>query len=52
MLSNNGYILLRNKLKNKELNVGLSCIQNDNKVDYTIMKKFIDNIFFQQYKKI
>ena len=32
MLSNNGYILLRNKLKNKELNFGLSCIQNVNSV--------------------
>ena len=51
MLSNNGYILLKNKLKNKELNFGLSCIQNDNKVDYTIMKKFIDNIFFPTIQK-
>jgi hypothetical protein len=51
MLSNNGYILFHNKLTNKELNFGLSCIQNDNKVDYVIMKKFIDNIFFPTIQK-
>ena len=46
----NGYILLPGVLTNSELEFGLTCM-HDNKVDYTIMKQFIDNIFFQKVKE-
>ena len=50
-IKNNGYILLKNVLAEGELNFGLSCIQNDNKVNYSIMKQFIDNVFFPAVQK-
>ena len=50
-IKNNGYILLKNVLAGGELNFGLSCIQNDNKVNYSIMKQFIDNVFFSAIQK-
>jgi hypothetical protein len=50
-LLNNGYILLPNILSNDEINFGLSSIQNNNIVDYSILKQFIDKIFFHKIKK-
>lgn len=41
-----GYILLRNVLSEDDINYGLSCMENDNKVNYSILKDFIDTIFF------
>jgi len=42
-----GYILLTNVLSEHDIHVGLSCIQED-KVDYSRMKQFIDEIFFKR----
>jgi len=50
-IKNDGYILLKNVLTEEELNFGLSCIQNDNKVNYSLMKQFIDTIFFPVIQK-
>jgi hypothetical protein len=50
-IKNNGYILLRNVLTPEQLNSGLSCMTNDNKVDYSIMKQFIDNDFLPTIQK-
>lgn len=44
-LNDNGYIILRNKLSEQDINNFLLCIQNDNTVDYKIVKSFIDNPF-------
>ena len=49
-IKNNGYLLLRNKLNNKELDFGLSIIE-DKKVNYKITKQFIDNIFLVKIKE-
>lgn len=49
-IHDDGYILLKNILKNKDIEYGLSSIQ-DNKVDYLLMKNFIDNIFFKKIKE-
>lgn len=49
-INNDGYILLRNVLTENDLEYGLSSIV-DNKVDYFIMKKYIDNVFFPKIKK-
>lgn len=46
-----GYTLLPNILSKEEINFGLSSIQNNNKVDYSIMKQFIDKIFFPKIIK-
>jgi len=45
-INNDGYVLLRNVLTNDDLDYGLSCMQNENKVNYSIMKQFIDTRFF------
>ena len=50
VLDNQGYILLTNILNNNELDIGLSSIE-DNKVDYSVVKNFIDNIFFKKIKE-
>ena len=49
-INNDGYILLRNVLTKNDLEYGLSSIV-DNKVDYFIMKQYIDNVFFPKIKK-
>ena len=49
-LEKNGYMLISNILSDDELNYGLSSIKDSNKVDYLIMKKFIDNIFLEKIK--
>ena len=49
-IKNEGYILLTNKLNENDLEFGLSSII-DNKVDYSIMKQYIDNVFFPKIKK-
>ena len=49
-IKNEGYILLTNILNENELEFGLSSII-DNKVDYSIMKQYIDNVFFPKIKK-
>lgn len=49
-LSNDGYVLLQNQISNQELIFGLSCMKDDHKVDYTILKQFIDTIFFPKIK--
>ena len=41
-----GYTLLRNVLTYDDVNHALSSIKNDNKIDYSIMKQFIDTVFF------
>lgn len=48
MLDVDGYILLKNVLSKEEINYGLSSINpnDDKKINYIEMKKFIDNIFF------
>jgi hypothetical protein len=43
-LNSNGYIIIKNKMSIVEQTSGLSCM-NGNKVNYTILKSFIDNIF-------
>lgn len=43
-LNNNGYIVIKNKMSIVEQKSGLSCMIND-KVNYTVLKSFIDNIF-------
>jgi hypothetical protein len=45
-INNDGYVLLRNVLTDDDLGYGLSCMQNDNKVNYSTMKQFIDTKFF------
>ena len=50
-ITNNGYILLRKVLTDEQLNSGLSCMKNNNKVDYSIMKQFIDNVFLPTIQK-
>jgi hypothetical protein len=50
-IKNDGYVLLNGVLTPEQLNFGLSCIQNDNKVNYSIMKQFIDNTFFPAIQK-
>lgn len=50
-IKNDGYILLKNVLTEEQINFALSCIQNDNKVNYSIMKQFIDNVFFPTIQK-
>lgn len=49
-LEKNGYILISNILTDDELNYGLSSIKKSNKIDYSIMKQFIDNIFLEKIK--
>ena len=49
-IKNEGYILLTNVLNENDLEFGLSSIV-DNKVDYSIMKQYIDNVFFPKIKK-
>jgi hypothetical protein len=49
-LDEKGYILLSNVLKEKEIEFGLSCLE-DGVVDYTIMKQFIDQVFFKEIQK-
>lgn len=43
-LNNNGYIIIKNKMSIVEQKSGLSCINGD-KVNYTVLKTFIDNVF-------
>jgi len=45
-IKRDGYILLQNALTNEQLESGLACMKHDNKVDYSIMKQFIDTTFF------
>ena len=47
---NEGYMLLSNILSDNELENGISCIE-DRKVDYSRMKHFIDNVFFEKIKE-
>jgi len=49
-IKENGYILLPNVLTNNDLKIGLSSIE-DNKVNYSMLKKFIDNVFFMKIKE-
>lgn len=49
-IKNEGYILKTNVLNENDLEFGLSSIV-DNKVDYSIMKQYIDNVFFPKIKK-
>lgn len=49
-INENGYILIEKLLNENELEYGLSSIK-DNKVDYTITKKFIDNILLKKIKE-
>jgi Phytanoyl-CoA dioxygenase (PhyH) len=49
-IKQDGYILIQNVLTEEELNYGLSCIQ-DNKVDYSIIKHFIDDIFLPKIQE-
>lgn len=46
-LHDNGYIILNNTMSQHDLTYGLSCIEND-KVNYGILKYFIDHIFMKQ----
>jgi hypothetical protein len=50
LLNKDGYDLLSNMLSKEEINFGLSSIQNNNKIDYSIMKRFIDKIFLYKIK--
>ena len=50
MINKNGYVLLSNRLSNNELNYGLSSIKN-NKVNYFVTKKFIDDIFIPKIEQ-
>lgn len=45
-----GYLLLRNVLSENDLHNGLSCMVGD-KIDYSILKNFIDTIFFPTIQK-
>ncbi len=45
MIHKNGYVILNNVLTEDDVNHGLSCIQN-NKVNYSMLKNFIDTRFF------
>jgi hypothetical protein len=49
-IQENGYILLSNVLNDNELDVALSCME-ENKVDYLKFKHFIDNVFFMKIKQ-
>jgi len=49
-MDKDGYIVLRNILTEDELNNGLSCMV-ENKVNYKVLKKFIDEIFFPKITK-
>lgn len=45
-INDDGYVLLRNALTEDDIGYGLSCMQNNNKINYSIMKQFIDTKFF------
>ena len=49
-INENGYILIEKLLNENELEYGLSSIK-DNNVDYTITKKFIDDILLKKIKE-
>ncbi len=44
-LQDNGYIILRNKLSENQINSFLTFVNDDNSVNYNIVKNFIDNKF-------
>jgi hypothetical protein len=46
-LHQDGYIILPKAITEKELDSGLQCMKG-NKVDYSIMKSFVDNIFLKK----
>lgn len=50
MNKNEGYILLSNVLTEEELEYGLSSIK-DNRVNYSIVKHFIDDVFLPKIKE-
>jgi ectoine hydroxylase-related dioxygenase (phytanoyl-CoA dioxygenase family) len=45
-IHDNGYIVLQNVLNPSHIDMALTCIQEDNSVNYHIMKQFIDTCFF------
>jgi hypothetical protein len=47
----NGFVLLKNVLTPNDLQFGLSSINDDNKVDYTIVDEFVRNIFLEKIKR-
>ena len=49
-ITTDGYVILRNALSEKELEYGLSCMI-DKKVEYRILKKFIDTMLFKTVTK-
>jgi hypothetical protein len=44
-LKNNGYVVLKNKLTEEDLNYGLNSV-NDDKINYSHLKSFIDTKYF------
>jgi hypothetical protein len=42
-----GYMILPNLLSEEDINYGLSCMK-DGKIDYYIIKNFIDTIFLKK----
>ncbi len=46
-MEQDGYIVLSNVLSKEDIQYGISCIQQDNRVDYTSTKKFIDEILLK-----
>jgi hypothetical protein len=51
MNHDDGYLLLRNKLSNDEIEFLLTCSTSDNKINYKIVKDFIDNYFMRSIIK-
>ena len=51
MNHDDGYLLLRNKLTNDEIEFLLTCSTSDNKINYKIVKDFIDNYFMRSIIK-
>jgi hypothetical protein len=49
-MDEDGYILLTNVLTDHDIQVGLSCIQED-RVDYSRLKQFIDQIFLKRIQE-
>lgn len=51
-MDEDGYLILTNVLTDQDIQFGLSCLQNEKeKVDYVIMKKFIDDLFFKAIQR-
>ena len=51
-LDTNGYLIIKNALTPLELGIGANTIKSDGMVDYTRLKKFIDQIYFKKLNSV